>query len=87
MFDLKTRKVFLKRCKADNIRMEHLYIGSTVNILSRQLNIVDIGNLFLRKFVISSKLNKQYGSNKRFLLFIIYLFWEILLKIRFMPYK
>ncbi|CAD5118190.1 DgyrCDS6915 [Dimorphilus gyrociliatus] len=62
MFDLKTRKVFLKRCKADNIRMEHLYVGSTVNMLSRQLNIVDIGDGYTR--------NKIASKNERTLAMI-----------------
>ncbi|XP_014665953.1 PREDICTED: nucleoside diphosphate kinase 7-like isoform X2 [Priapulus caudatus] len=39
MYDIKNRRTFLKRTGIDNVRPEHLYIGSTINVLSRQLTL------------------------------------------------
>ena len=49
LFDLKTKKLFLKRTKVDNVTLADLYIGSTVNLFSRQLNITDYGNSYTKK--------------------------------------
>ena len=54
-FDIKNHRLFLSRCKADNVRFEDLYIGSTVNILARQLNFVDYGDDFTRRQLSSKK--------------------------------
>ena len=40
--------MFLKKTKLDNVKVEDLYIGSTVNILSRQMNFIDYGDDFTR---------------------------------------
>ncbi|VDI00210.1 nucleoside-diphosphate kinase [Mytilus galloprovincialis] len=49
MFDIKNHRVFLKKTKvSDCLRLEDLYIGSTVNILSRQLKFVDYGDDYTR---------------------------------------
>lgn len=55
MFDMKNRRVFLKRCKAENIRLEDLYVGSTVNILSRQLKFTEYGDEFTRRSLCEKK--------------------------------
>lgn len=48
-FDIKNHRVFLKKTKvSDCLRLEDLYIGSTVNILSRQLKFVDYGDDYTR---------------------------------------
>lgn len=47
-YDPKNRRIFLKRSKADGVRLEDLYIGSTINVLSRQLNFVDYGDEYTK---------------------------------------
>ena len=49
LYDLKTKKLFLKRTKVDNVSLSDLYIGSTINLFSRQLNITDYGNSYTKK--------------------------------------
>lgn len=41
MYDIKNRRVFLKRCVYPSVSVEHLYVGSIITIYSRQLNIVE----------------------------------------------
>eukprot|EP00118_Oscarella_pearsei_P000846 m.5952 g.5952 ORF g.5952 m.5952 type:complete len:371 (+) comp14541_c0_seq1:82-1194(+) len=48
MYDLKNRRVFLKRSKFDAIRREHLFVSSVVNVHSRQLTLVDYADEFTR---------------------------------------
>jgi len=49
MVDLKTKKLFLKRCEYPSVTLKDLYLGAVVNIYSRQLKIVDFGDVFTRK--------------------------------------
>lgn len=44
LVDLKSKKVFLKRCKAEGISADTLYVGAAVNVMSRQMKIVDFGD-------------------------------------------
>ena len=46
MFDIKNRRLFLKRSAVEGLTMEDLFIGSVVNVHSRQLSIVDFGDDF-----------------------------------------
>lgn len=48
MFDIKNHRMFLKKTRIETIRPEDLYIGNTVNVLSRQMNFVDYGDDFTR---------------------------------------
>ena len=57
MFDIKNKRLFLKRTKLDNVHLSDLYIGSTLNILSRQLTFVDFGDDFTKQ-KLSSKTEK-----------------------------
>jgi nucleoside-diphosphate kinase len=41
MFDLKSRKMFLKKTEYANIQLKDFFIGAVVNIYSRQLKIID----------------------------------------------
>jgi nucleoside-diphosphate kinase len=41
MFDLKSRKMFLKKTEYSNIQLKDFFIGAVVNIYSRQLKIID----------------------------------------------
>jgi len=48
-YDLKNSRSFLRRSKVDNVRMCDLFLGSSLNILGRQLTLVDYANDFTRK--------------------------------------
>ena len=49
IWDIKAKRMFLKRCPVDGaIRMEDLFIGSTVTVFQRQLNLVAYGNAFTK---------------------------------------
>ena len=63
MFDIKNRRLFLKRSKAEHVKLQDLYIGAIVNIHSRQLTIVDFGDEFTTKKLSSSK-EKTFGLIK-----------------------
>ncbi|XP_029634187.1 nucleoside diphosphate kinase 7 [Octopus sinensis] len=49
MYEYKKHRVFLRRTVCDNISLEDLYIGSVINLFSRQLNVVDFGDEFTRR--------------------------------------
>ncbi|XP_031551543.1 nucleoside diphosphate kinase 7-like [Actinia tenebrosa] len=46
MYDIKNRRLFLKRSVIDGLRTPDLYIGAIVNIHSRQLTITDFADNF-----------------------------------------
>lgn len=48
MFDVKNRRMFLKRTQSINVRLEDLHIGGSINVYSRQLNIVDYADPFTK---------------------------------------
>lgn len=54
-FDLKTRKMFLKRMACADISEDKLFIGSIVTIFSRQLKLVDYGDTFTRNHFAQNK--------------------------------
>ncbi|MCL4133011.1 UNVERIFIED_CONTAM: hypothetical protein GTU68_005282, partial [Idotea baltica] len=47
-YDIRSKKIFLKRVHIDGIEEKDLYVGNTVVILSRQLKIVDYADEFTR---------------------------------------
>eukprot|EP00111_Clytia_hemisphaerica_P002742 TCONS_00007719-protein len=48
MFDIKNRRVFLKRSKYENISLKDVYIGAIINVHARQLKIADYADKFTR---------------------------------------
>ncbi|XP_035997437.1 nucleoside diphosphate kinase 7 isoform X1 [Fundulus heteroclitus] len=46
MFDVKNRRMFLRRTKYDDIHQEDLFVGNRVNVFSRQLNLIDYGDQY-----------------------------------------
>lgn len=48
MYDLKNRRIFLKRMKAD-VAKDSLFVGSIVTVYARQLKITDYGDTATRK--------------------------------------
>ncbi|OWF55446.1 nucleoside diphosphate kinase 7-like [Mizuhopecten yessoensis] len=55
MFDVKNQRVFLKRTKMEDLRLEDLYIKNTLNVFSRQLTFVDYGDEFTRRRLANKK--------------------------------
>ncbi|KAG5467527.1 hypothetical protein CUR178_01171 [Leishmania enriettii] len=49
MYDLKTKRLFLKRCAYPSLSPNELYVGATINVFSRPLRIVDYGDDATRK--------------------------------------
>lgn len=47
-YDLKTKKMFLKRCTYPDVALSDLYLGQIIMVYSRQLKIVEYGDLFTR---------------------------------------
>jgi hypothetical protein len=48
-FDVKTRRAFLKRCKADNISQSDLFLGNMITIMSRTMKLADYGDLYTKR--------------------------------------
>ncbi|KAK7197963.1 nucleoside diphosphate kinase [Novymonas esmeraldas] len=44
MYDIKTKRLFLKRCAYPSLSPNELYVGATINVFSRPLRIVDYGD-------------------------------------------
>lgn len=49
LYDIKTRRIFLKRMAYPSIRRDQLFVGAFVTIYARQMKIVDYGDLSTRK--------------------------------------
>lgn len=49
MYDIKNRRLFLKRCEYPSLSLGDLFIGATITVYSRQLKIVEYGDVFTRK--------------------------------------
>ena len=49
MYDIKNKRLFLRRTKVPGLRMADLFLGSIVSIHSRQLTIKDFADEFTRK--------------------------------------
>jgi nucleoside-diphosphate kinase len=48
MYDLKARRMFLKRSKS-NVKLEDLFLGAAINVNSRQLIIRDYADEFTKQ--------------------------------------
>lgn len=57
MYDLKKHRIFLKRTKCEDITINDLYIGSMINIFSRQLTINDYGDDYT-KAILGTRIEK-----------------------------
>lgn len=44
MYDIASKRLFLRRMKCESVTIHDLFIGSVINVLSRQLFIVDFGD-------------------------------------------
>ena len=48
-FDVKNRRVFLKRCEYPAVKAEHLFVGAVISVYARQLRLVDYGDDYTRR--------------------------------------
>jgi len=53
-FDIKTKRIFLKKTKCEGLKLESLFLGATVDLFSRQIKFTDYGDEFTR-----SRLSQQ----------------------------
>lgn len=63
MYDVKNRRTFLKRVVYPDVSVEQLYLGSTITVYSRQLNIVDYADVFTMS-VLAAKREKTFAMIK-----------------------
>jgi hypothetical protein len=49
LFDVKNRRVFLRKTKLEGLKPEHFFVGGCCTVLGRQLKIVDYGDEYTRK--------------------------------------
>lgn len=48
MYDIKTKRCFLKRCSYPSLSLKEVFVGATINVFSRPLKVVDYGDEFTR---------------------------------------
>eukprot|EP00898_Chlorokybus_atmophyticus_P000054 jgi/Chlat1/1049/Chrsp110S01534 len=49
MFDVKNRRVFLKRCEYPSVQKEHVFVGSAVSVYARHLKLTGYADEYTRK--------------------------------------
>jgi len=49
MYDIKNRRVFLKRCQYPSVKLENLYVGSIVTVYSRQLTVSEYADEYTKE--------------------------------------
>lgn len=49
LFDVKNRRVFLRKTKLEGLKPELYFVGGCCTVLGRQLKIVDYGDEYTRK--------------------------------------
>lgn len=55
LFDVKNRRVFLRRTKLEGLKPELFFVGGCCTVLGRQLNIIDYGDEYTRKALSAAK--------------------------------
>ena len=63
MYDIKNRKIFLKRNVNPEVSLKDLYKGSDINIYSRKHKLIDYGDDYTRKYFEEIRSN-TYGMIK-----------------------
>lgn len=69
MYDIKNRRIFLKRCPYPSLDINNLYLGATINVFSRQLKVSEYGDentkgVFSRKSEATLGIIKPDGYEK-----------------------
>lgn len=49
MYDVKNKRIFLKRQEIPTLQLDDFFVGSQVTILSRVLKVTDYGDIFTRR--------------------------------------
>lgn len=49
MYDIKSRRTFLKRCSYPSVKLSDLFIGAQFTVYARQLKVVEFGNEFTKR--------------------------------------
>ena len=49
MWDIRGKRMFLKKCSYPQLRMEDLFPGSTITVYNRQLNITDYADSYIKQ--------------------------------------
>ncbi|XP_043287452.1 nucleoside diphosphate kinase 7 [Venturia canescens] len=63
LYDIKTKKTFLRRTKCEGIEARNLYVGSMVTIFSRAMKITDVADTITRN-KIASRTQKTFAMIK-----------------------
>ena len=63
MFDIKNRKIFLKRIVIPEITMKDMYLGSDINIYSRKHKLIQYGDEYTKEYFSKIRTN-TYGMIK-----------------------
>ena len=63
MYDLKNKRVFLKRTAYDSVNLKDLHIGSIITVYSRQLKVIEYADLFTKN-IFEAAGEKTFGMIK-----------------------
>ena len=58
-FDLKNRRMFLKRCEQPGFNLGDLYLGATLTVYSRQLVVKEYADVYTRSAFESKRESKS----------------------------
>lgn len=47
-YDLKNKRVFLRRCEYPALQLKDVFMGAVLNVFSRQLKVIDFADQFTR---------------------------------------
>jgi len=47
-FDIKNKRIFLKRCEYGALQLKDIFVGAVLNVYSRQLKVIDYADEFTR---------------------------------------
>jgi nucleoside-diphosphate kinase len=48
MYDIKNKRMFMKRCPCPGVTRKELFLGSIITIYSRQLKLADYADVYTR---------------------------------------
>jgi len=49
LFDIKNKRIFLKRCEYPSVALKDLFLGAVVTVYSRQLKVIDYADVYTRQ--------------------------------------
>ena len=60
-FDIKNKKIFLRRCEYPSVQLKDIFLGAVLTIYSRQLKVVNYCDEFTKK-AFDNQRGKYYNS-------------------------